>query len=599
MKALFLLTVALAFALVATVTFASPAGEDDDTAMAAEKEYVTDPSTGAMITAPEYGGTLTTVLNAGNPDHGDTWLTHSTGVATAAALDRLGRADWAADRSVYPFTTYFPLSILRGHLAESWENPDPLTYIYKIRDNVFFHGKPPVNGRQLTADDMAANYERMLSIGRFAGQERSPVGHGTVLIPIESVTATDELTLMIKLSRPFRDTHRLLFDEPHIFARPPETFDTLDDANNVIGTGPFIMDEFVSGISVTFDRNPNYWKDDEKFPGNRLPYVDRLVMLVMGDQATRLAALRSAQVDFSGWNGGAQITSISSVLELQKTNPDMQFFPIAFRFEVSSPMNICAGGPLSDVRVRHALQMAIDLETINDNYFSGFGEWKPMGPIGPTWIGYHNAFDTWSEELKKFYSYDPEGAERLLDEAGYPRGADGVRFRTSMIRPVGRSDIGYHELEVGYWKEIGVEVELNALEDALFFGTMSSRDWDGLTMWWSNGADYNALASSLGAYASNGQIGVSGAYCDPVFDARWEELGAASEDEDEYRRLAKALDMYAIEQHVYIWGPRAPGFSVAQPWIAGFNGEMQVGDMGHSLPYARIWIDSQLKAELN
>ncbi|MDE0449543.1 MAG: ABC transporter substrate-binding protein [Spirochaetaceae bacterium] len=187
------------------------------------------------------------------------------------------------------------------------------------------------------------------------------------LLPIESVAATDELTLMIKLSRPFRDTHRLLFDDPHIFARPPETFDTLDDANNVIGTGPFIMDEFVSGISVTFDRNSNYWKDDEKFPGNRLPYVDRLVMLVMGDQATRLAALRSAQVDLSGWNGVAQITSISSVLELQKTNPDMQFFPIAFRSEVSSPMNICAGGPLSDVRVRHALQMAIDLETINDN----------------------------------------------------------------------------------------------------------------------------------------------------------------------------------------------------------------------------------------
>ena len=146
-----------------------------------------------------------------------------------------------------------------------------MTYVYKIRDNVFFHDKPPVNGRQLTADDMAANYERLLAIGRFAGQERSPVGNGTILIPMESVTATDELTFEIKLSRPFRDTHRLLFDDLHIYARPPETFDTLDDANNVIGTGPFVMDEFVSGISVTFDRNPNYWKDDEKFPGNRLP----------------------------------------------------------------------------------------------------------------------------------------------------------------------------------------------------------------------------------------------------------------------------------------------------------------------------------------
>ena len=59
------------------------------------------------------------------------------------------------------------------------------------------------------------------------------------------------------------------------------------------------------------------------------------------------------------------------------------------------------------------------------------------------------------------------------------------------------------------------------------------------------------------------------------------------------------MDMYAIEQHLYIWGPRVPAFAVAQPWIVGFNGEMQVGNCGHVQPYARMWIDSQLKAELN
>ena len=580
---------ALAFALVATVTFAGPAGEDDEAAMAAEKEYVTDPSTGKQVVKPEYGGTLTTLLWGGVQDSGDTWASHTPGIVVSAALDKLGIAEPVP-------CCYFPESILTGHLAESWENPDPLTYIYKIRDNVFFHDKPPVNGRQLTADDMAANYERLFGIGRFAGQEHSPAGFGTVLIPMESVTATDELTFEIKLSQPRPDTHQLLFNDLHIYARPPETFDTLDDANNVIGTGPFIMDEFVSGTSVTFDRNPNYWKDDERFPGNRLPYVDRLVMLVMGEEATRMAALRSGQADISDFGGVANLKSISGALDLQKTNPGMQLFPFSTRSEVSSPMKISAGGPLSDVRVRHALQMAIDLETINDNYFMGAGDWKPMGPVGPAWVGVHNAFDTWPEELQKFYSYDPEGAERLLDEAGYPRGADGVRFRTSMIRPVTRADLGYHELEVGYWKEIGVEVELNALDDAVFFGTMSARDWDGLAMWWSNGADYASLAPSLGAYTSDGPIG--GAYNDPVFDARWEELQAASNDE-EYRRLAKALDMYAIEQHVYIWGPRVPSYYVAQPWIVGYDGKAQMGDAGWTLPYARSWIDSQLKAELN
>ena len=562
------------------------------------KEMVKDPSTGKMVSAPEHGGTLTAILFKYPVDHGSTFLYHGAGLVAGPTLDKLGIADWALDRSLSKFTTYFPESIIRGHLAESWENPDPLTYIFKIRDNVSFHDKPPVSGRQLTADDMAANYQRLFGIGRFAGQE--PVGGhgwGTSQIPVESVTATDELTFVVKLSRPHADTHRQLLDDCHIRAYPPETFDMIDDANNVIGTGPFLMDEFVSGTSVTFDRNPNYWKDDEKYPGNRLPYVDRLVMLMMGDEQTRIAALRSAQVDFTGDNGVARIKSISSVLDLQKTNPGMQFFEIAFRCET------CLGfknhePPLSDVRVRHALQMAIDLKTIRDSYFSGFGEWKPMGPIGPQWIGYHNAFDTWPEEVKKFWSYDPEGAERLLDEAGYPRGADGVRFRTSIMTQGERGDVGYMELVAGYWKKIGVAVKIETTDNATWVGRRSAGDFDGLLDNWSAGADYATLDSSLGAFRAGTSFS-GGAFNYPVFNTRWEELHAASGDEDEYRRLAKALDMYAIEQHVYLWGPRVPSFAVVQPWIVGYNGENQLGNCHWTQPYARIWIDSQLKDEMN
>ena len=177
-----------------------------------------------------------------------------------------------------------------------------------------------------------------------------------------------------------------------------------------------------------------------------------------------------------------------------------------------------------------------------------------------------------------------------------------TRACSSSGTPASRSDVGYHELEVGYWKEIGVEVELNVIEDTLFFGTSLVRETG--TVWQcisaSNGADYGVLDPILGAYTSDfGPIG--GAYNDPVFDARWEEVQAASDDEDEYRRLAKALDMYAIEQHVYIWGPRVPSFGVAQPWIVGSYGAgaLRWGQAGWTLPYARTWIDSQLKAELN
>ena len=123
--------------LTATGLWAAPAGEEPGAA--AEKEYVTDPSTGKQVAKPEYGGTLTTVMNKRPETHGDSWVSHAHGLISGYVMDKLGQADWAIDRSVLAFTTYFPESVVTGHLAESWENPDPLTYIYKLRDNVFFH----------------------------------------------------------------------------------------------------------------------------------------------------------------------------------------------------------------------------------------------------------------------------------------------------------------------------------------------------------------------------------------------------------------------------------------------------------------------------
>ena len=587
----------LAFALVATVTFAGPAGEDDEAAMAAEKEYVTDPSTGKQVLKPAYGGTITAALLTLPFDHADTWVSHAGGVIGGAALDKLGQADWAVDRSVNKLVTYYPESVVTGHLAESWENPDPLTYIYKLRDNVFFHDKPPVNGRQLTADDMAANYERLFAIGRFAGQEPAVHTWGTKGLPFESVTATDELTLQIKLSRPNADTHRQLFDDCHVRAYPPETFDMLGNVNNLIGTGPFIVNEYVSGSSVTFDRNPDYWKDDEKYPGNRLPYADKLVMLMMSDEATRLAALRSGQIDITGETGVSRIKSIANAVQLQEDVAGIQLFPIALRSETSLSMRMDKP-PLNDIRVRHALQMALDLETVRDNYFLGFGDWQPMGSVGPAVTGYNNPFDTWPEELKKFWSYDPAGAERLLDEAEYPRGADGVRFETSIMTNGDRGDVGFMELVAGYWKEIGVEVEIETPDNATYEGRRQSLDFDGFVDFWAVGADYGNVASTLGQFRDDASY-KAGTFSDPVFEAKYDELEAAAGDAEEYRRLAKALDMYVIEQHPYIYGPRVATFNVAQPWIVGYNGEMAIGNCAWNGPYARMWIDSQLMAELN
>ena len=85
--------------------------------------------------------------------------------------------------------------------------------------------------------------------------------------------------------------------------------------------------------------------------------------------------------------------------------------------------------PFNDINVRRAMQMALDNETAATTYWKGFADPTPHGMVGIK--GYYIPFEEWDEEVKQYYRYDPEAADKLLDEAGYPRGADGTRFRPS------------------------------------------------------------------------------------------------------------------------------------------------------------------------
>ena len=99
---------------------------------------VKDPATGKMISAPEYGGTITfATTRFGGVDHVDMWFHHHPGETVAGVLEKLAIMDWAMPRDQFAFrTTYKPLSLYTGHLAESWEQPDPLTMVFHIRKGV-------------------------------------------------------------------------------------------------------------------------------------------------------------------------------------------------------------------------------------------------------------------------------------------------------------------------------------------------------------------------------------------------------------------------------------------------------------------------------
>ncbi len=207
--------------LFLTLTLMVAAFWVSSTAMAA-KQMVIDPGTGKMIAAPQYGGTLTYALPV-LTNHTDSFLTHGAGINVSPVLDRIGISNWAIGREkVANYAAPFvPFEALTGNLAKSWSQPDDTTIVFKIREGIHFHDKAPVNGRELVADDLAYNYQRLLGIGRFAGKDKAPQTFGILALPIESVEATDKTTLVVKLKQPRFGALQQLFDDCHGYVYAP------------------------------------------------------------------------------------------------------------------------------------------------------------------------------------------------------------------------------------------------------------------------------------------------------------------------------------------------------------------------------------------
>ena len=587
------------FAVVLVLIFAAgalwAAGGEGETAAAAKK-YVTDPTTGKVVTAPEYGGTLIKAysLIGETPDPFVTG--HFAGFFIVGVNESLALGDWGADRGEFNFIgPLVPLSSFTGALAESWDTPDPLTYIFHIRQGVHFALDPDseasslVGGRELTADDVVYTYQRNTAQGDFTARpEQSRL---LINLPWESIEASDKYTVVMKLTKPSLSALRAIIDEPYHWILPPEVIEKYGDYTdwrNVVGTGPFMLTDYAEGVSRTYTKNPEYWGFDEKYPENRLPYVDELRELFMNEEATRLAALRSGKLDLL--THATPIKSVDVVRSLQRTDPEIEpYASYARAFQVFG-LNM-RNAPFNDVRVRHAMQMALDLGTINDTYYAGFADWEDPRWNGQT--GYYTPFEEWPADLKRYYTYDPEGAEKLLDEAGYPRGADGVRFAVEYThRDV--IDLGYTEIAASNWADIGVDVTTRILDTGTWVAARVDHTYEMIT----------------GDMAMTGEITVTahrhdnqhvreylGGTDTSVLDAASDAFFAATTVEEQIE-AAKAYNMNVLEQHNHIWGPLAPSFQVNQPWVKSFNGEFSLGDMQYQAISARLWIDQDLKREM-
>ena len=316
--------------LTATGLWAAGASDSDDSAAATDKETVFDPATGRTWTAPEYGGTLTWAHKR-FPKSADVWEVGGWGPHFVSGVnEKLSFADWGLSREKH-FDLYIIVTpeMTRGNLAESWSQPDDTTFIWNIRQGVNWDNKAPVNGREFDADDVVWNYHRYFGLGDFAEVGPSPQSGGIIQgVEIESVRATDKWTVEIKHKPGPGVLGSMLHNTFFVYAREVvEKYGDAADWRNVVGTGPYRLTEHVEGSSATWEKNPNYWGYDEKFPQNRLPYIDTLRSLVIPEGSARLAAMRTGKIDMLSNTGDAFITSIDDLESLRKTNPEIEVWP--------------------------------------------------------------------------------------------------------------------------------------------------------------------------------------------------------------------------------------------------------------------------------
>jgi len=272
---------------------------------------------------PTYGGEMVIRIDKDIISFDPYYGTQMT--LNSANMERLHADDWTVDPAVFNYTIIWRLSdYVKGQLAGSWEFTDPTTYVLHIRKGVMWQNIAPANGREFTSDDVLFHYDRMYGLGG-GFTKGSPFYSATQYADLVSLTAPDRYTVIFKWKTPNPEviTETLQAASGEQLIECPDAVKQWGDMNtwqHSIGTGPFIFKDFVPGSSATLVKNPNYWGYDERYPQNKLPYIDTLKVLIIPNTATTMAAMRTGKIDVMDG------IALQSAQDMQRTNPEILQF---------------------------------------------------------------------------------------------------------------------------------------------------------------------------------------------------------------------------------------------------------------------------------
>src|SRR3954454_9448827 len=345
-------------------------------------------------------------------------------------------------------------SALVPSLAESWDvSEDGLTYTFKLRSGVKWQSNAAFKPtREFNADDVVFTFTRMSDKNSPYYGSGGYLEYAVLVEPVfKSIRKIDDHTVAIELKQPYAPLLNVLSMQPFSISSA-EYADTLQKAGKQdqldtqpIGTGPFQLVQYQKDSVVRFRANPDFWGKAAGSP--RAPKVDNLVFTITPDPSVRYAKLRANECQISRYPNPAD-------LEAMRANPQLkvQEAPIAAISDISFRSD---KKPTDDRRVREALSIAVDLDSLVRAVFQGSG--TPTASMVPAALWGH-------DESLKPRAYDPARAKQLLSEAGYPDGFDTDLWAIPVVRAYMPNGRRAAEMIQADWAKIGVKAKIVTYE---------------------------------------------------------------------------------------------------------------------------------------
>jgi peptide/nickel transport system substrate-binding protein len=437
---------------------------------------------------------------------------------------------------------------LKPGLAESWKTLDDNTWEFRLRKGVRWH-----DGSEFTADDVIATFKRIPNV------PNSPASFAIYTRAVTDISAPDKHTLHMKTARP----HPLLPNDlvaihivPKKIAETAKTED-FNSGKAMIGTGAYKWVEYVAGDRIVYTVNDKYWGTKPSFAKVRFRFISnsaaRVAALLAGD-VQMIESVPTADTARLAKDARVGLSSAVSnrIIYLHMDSGREKNTP----FVTDKAGKALEANPFRDVRVRKAISKAIDRDAIVSRVMEG--QAKPAGQLLP------ETFFGTSKKLPP-EKYDPEGAKKLLAEAGYPDGF-GVTLHTPNNRYINDEKVA--QAVAQYLTRVGIATKVDSMPSNVFFSRGSKLEFSFLLAGWGaeTGENSSPLRSLVSTFDAKQGMGAAnrGRFSDAGLDAVIQTALSTIDDTKRGMMLAAAAEKAIGEQmgvvplhyEVSTWGVR-------------------------------------------